>query len=365
MRIPVILSKYLGKNFLLGVGIVMVVLSALIIMFDTLEMLRRSHSKEIPLTIIIQMVLLKLPTMLQEIMPFAVLLGGILSFARMTKTSELVVARAAGVSAWQFLAPALIISFTVGAFITTVFNPLSATMLSKYEQVEAKYLHGSTSMLSVSSTGLWLRQTNDKDGSKTVIHALRVSSSNMEIFDVTVYMFNKNGRFAQRIDAPSAKLHQGYWYIKDGTLTKPDDLKGKKSSYKIETNLSIHQIQESFASPETLSFWALPGFIKTLQEAGFSALRHSLYWHRVLVTPFLLSAMVLFAAAFSLRPPRQGRTGALIAGGIFTGFIIRFFSDLISAVGLSGSIPIILAAWAPVGISLLIGAVLILHLEDG
>lgn len=365
MRIPVTLSVYIGRHFITSAAIVFAVLMGLIMLFDTLEMLRRTYSRDVPIGIIIEMVIMKIPSLMQQVIPFAVLLGGILSFSRLTRSSELVVARAAGISAWQFLFPAIFISFTFGMLWMTVFNPLSATMLSRFEQIEAKYLHGSTSMLSVSSTGLWLRQQNEDDDGKTVIHALRVSNETMELFEVTIFMFGEDNSFVQRVDAPAAKLENGYWYIKDAILTIPGQPASQKTNYKLETNLSKEQIQESFAPPETMSFWELPKFIRNLKEAGFSALRHSLYWHSVLMIPFLLSAMVFFAAAFSLRPPRQGKTGALITGGIFSGFIIKFLSDIVAAMGLSGSIPVVMAAWAPVGISMLLGAVLMLHLEDG
>ncbi len=365
MKIPLTFAKYIGKHFILGVGVVFCLVVGIIILFDMLELVGRASNKNIPFGIIFEMVLLKLPFIIQKIIPFAILLGGILSFSRLTRTSELIVARAAGVSAWQFLAPAIIISFLLGAFIITIFNPLSAIMLAKYEQVEAKYFQGNSSMISVSSTGLWLKQNNHDTKSKMIIHALRLSKGDTKLFDVTVFMFGENNRFIQRIDAPSATLEDGYWYINDAILTMPGQPAARRSDYRLRTTLSAHEIQESFASPETISFWELPGFIKTLKEAGFSALRHTLYWHKVLVTPFMLSAMVFFAAAFSLRPPRQGKTGMLMTGGIFAGFIIYFISDVVSAVGLSGSIPIMMAAWAPVVISTLLGAVLMLHLEDG
>ncbi|MCC2645207.1 MAG: lptG [Rickettsiaceae bacterium] len=365
VKIPFTLSRYIGKQFLTGVAIVLSVLVTLIILFDTLELIKSASSKNVPFGVIIELVFLKLPTIIQKIIPFAILLGGILTFSRLTRTSELIVARAAGVSAWQFLAPAVIISFGLGFFIMTVFNPLAAIMLSRFEQVEAKYMNNSSSMLSVSSTGLWLRQKNKLDNGKTVIHSLRVEHENMELFDVTIFMFGENNKFIQRVDAPTAKLEDGYWDINDAILTIPGKPAASRTDYRLKTDLSKHRIQESFASPETLSFWELPGFIATLQEAGFSALRHSLHWHSILVTPFFLSAMVFFAAAFSLRPPRQGKTGALMTGGILAGFIIYFMSDLVAAIGLSGSIPVAMAAWAPVGVSMLLGTVLMLHLEDG
>jgi lipopolysaccharide export system permease protein len=133
----------------------------------------------------------------------------------------------------------------------------------------------------------------------------------------------------------------------------------------LSTDLTTSQIQDSFAPPMTLSFWQLPSFIKTLEKAGFSALNHRMYWHSTLSSPFLLCAMTLIAAVFSLRLPRRGGITLLVVAGLSTGFLFHFMSNLISAFGQSGEIPVILAAWAPAMIGLMIGGGLLLHLEDG
>jgi lipopolysaccharide export system permease protein len=365
MRIPLTLSLYIGRRFLAGSALVFATFVAIIFLFDFVELMRRGLSRDVPIGIIIQMGLLKLPSMVQQVLPFAVLLGGILSFTKLTATSELVVTRSAGVSAWQFLMPAFGIAAAIGIFTMVIFNPLSAVMLSKFENLEGKYFKGATSMLSVSSTGMWLRQRNEGDAGKTIINALRVSHGDMELFEVTIFIYGDNNKFIKRIDAKSAKLEDGYWNIKNGIMTSPGMPASDRMDYKLRTTLNQSQIQESFASPETMSFWALPGFISMLKASGFSALRHTLHWHSVLSTPFLLCAMVFFAAVFSLRPPRQGKIGMMMSGGILAGFMIYFLSYLVAAIGLSGSIPIVMAAWAPVGISMLLGMALMLHLEDG
>ena len=46
-------------------------------------------------------------------------------------------------------------------------------------------------------------------------------------------------------------------------------------------------------------------------------------------------------------------------------FFLFFFLDVVSALGLRESIPIVLAAWAPAGISALLGLAMVFHLEDG
>ena len=365
MTLPVTLSIYIGKKFIAGIALVFAIIMAIIFLFDFVELMRRGLSHDVPIAIIVGMGLLKLSSMVQQILPFAILLGGILSFTRLTATSELVVTRAAGVSAWQFLMPAFCVSAAIGIFIMVIFNPFSAIMLSKFESLEAKYFNGATSMLSVSSTGLWLRQKNETNDGKTIINALRFSNNEMELFDVTIFIFGENNKFVKRIDAKSAKLEDGFWSIKSGILTVPGLPASNRMDYSLKTSLKQSQIQESFASPETISFWELPGFIRTLKAAGFSALRHTLYWHSVLSTPFLLCAMVFFAASFSLRSSRQGKTGIMMSSGILAGFMIYFLSDLVSVIGLSGRIPVIMAAWAPVGISILLGTALMLHLEDG
>ena len=131
------------------------------------------------------------------------------------------------------------------------------------------------------------------------------------------------------------------------------------------TNLTISQIQDSFASPETFSFWQLPGFIAVLEKAGFSALQHRLHFDSLLALPLLLAGMTMLSAVFSLRSPRRGRTGALVVIGVVAGFLIYFITNIIYAFGASGSLPISLAAWAPALIVVMFASAALLHLEDG
>jgi len=109
----------------------------------------------------------------------------------------------------------------------------------------------------------------------------------------------------------------------------------------------------------------LPGFIEILEKAGFSGLRHRLYWYSQLGDPLLLIAMVLFAAGFTLRPLRRGGTSAVIGAGVATGFLIYFTTDVAYALGLSARLPAMLAAWSPAVVGCLLGAGLLFHLEDG
>ena len=364
MRISSTLSTYIARQFSLWIAYVFFSLVSIITLFDSIEMMRRASGKaDVGMGAVLTMSLLKLPHLVQQTMPFCILFAATMTFWRLARANELVVVRAAGISAWHFLFPAIGIAIGVGIIIVTLFNPFASVMLSKFEQLESQYLKRSSSLLSVSKNGLWLRQA-DETG-QSVIHAARVSPRNVELSDVIIFLYKDDDKFRGRIDAESATLRPGFWDIQNAWITAPNKAAIFAKNYRLDTNLTENKILDSFASPQTMSFWDLPEFIETMEIAGFSGHRHKLYWHSLLASPFLLGAMVLIAAIFSLRITRRSNGSVAIVGAVFCGFVLYFFTDIIYALGLSSSIPILLAAWTPAGVSILLGLSALFHLEDG
>jgi len=360
------LSIYIGRHFLTHFAVLMLVFLGLIFLIDSIELLRRASSKDgISALVALQMALLKLPHLGQETFPFAVLFAGMSAFSRLTKSHELVVTRAAGVSAWRFMFPAIIVAFGLGLFQIMVINPLGSATLSAFEQMESKYFDGKSNMLSLSANGLWLRQSN-LDG-QSVLHSRYVlqQKENVDLNDVTIFVYSDRDNFSHRVEADRGSLEDGFWHLYDVQIHVAEQPTQYNEELWFETDLTLNKIQESFAPPETMSFWSLPGFIDTMEKAGFNGKRHKLHLHSLLSTPFLLAAMILIAATFTLRHTRKGGTSFVVAAGMLTGFILYFFSDISMALALSGSIPVLLAAWAPACICLLLGTAMILHLEDG
>lgn len=364
MRLSSTLTLYVGRQFLYAVLIVFAVMVLITFSFDLLEILRRAATRdEVTLRLALEMSLLKLPNLALKLVPFATLFGTMLALARLTRSHELVATRAAGVSVWQILMPGLLLAVLIGALDMALFNPIAAAMVGRYEQLEARLFHGQSSLLSVSSSGLWLRQADA--GGQSVIHALHASNRGTELGDVTIFLYKGSDHFIGRIDARQATLRPGYWQLEKALLTGPGRTARVEDSYRVPTSLTLAQIQDSFASPDSLSFWQLPSFIASLEAAGFSAVRHRLHWQSVLATPLLLIAMVLIAATFSLRMTRRGGTGYMLAGGVLTGFLLYFLSDVVAALGLAGTIPVTMAAWTPAGVCTLLGVTTLLYLEDG
>ena len=84
-----------------------------------------------------------------------------------------------------------------------------------------------------------------------------------------------------------------------------------------------------------------------------------------LASPVLLAAMVLSAAAFTLRHTRFGKTGIMVMLALGLGFTLYFIRNFAQILGESGQIPVLLAAWGPPVAAILLPLGLLLHLEDG
>ncbi len=357
------LYRYLAIQFLLGVALVYGAFLALAFSIDIVDLLNRTSGRNAGMPVIVTMALLQLPDLGQKMMPFAILGGGVITFARLSRSQELVASRAAGVSAWGFLLPPLVVAVVIGIMAVTVFTPVSARMFSEFAGLEARYIKGEASQLSVSINGLWLRQGNEQR--QSVIHALRVAQQGRHLEDVLVFLYKNGDNFIGRIDAKSGDLGDHVWVLKDAWVSDTKAAPVHHDFYKLETTLTPEQIQESFASPDTISFWNLPGYIRAAQAAGFSALRYRLYLYTLYALPALFAAMVFMAASFSLRLSREGGMAKVILFSAASGFGVYFFSTLTQVLGYDGAVPVLLAATAPAIASILIGMTLLFNQEDG
>ncbi|MEQ8967058.1 MAG: LPS export ABC transporter permease LptG [Azospirillaceae bacterium] len=359
------LYRYIARQFLASFIALMVVLTAVVFLFEFVEMVRRVGSRpDATMATAIQLTALKMPRTIDALFHFGVLFSAMFALWRLSRSQELVVARASGVSAWQFTLPIVLAAFAIGAVKIAALDPMAAAAYSRFEAMEDTAIHGRTSVLDLSRGGIWLRQRTD-DGVATIV-AERTGPSGVDLEQVIVFFFDGEGHFTRRIDAERAVLGNGEWDLNDARISAAgSEAVTRRDHVTMPTDLTEERIRERFASPETLSFWSLPGFIDTLEATGFSSLRHRLHFQSLLADPALFAAMVFLAAAFSLRNSRRGGTLALIVAGILSGFLIFVLSDVVTALGLSENIPIPLAAWTPAAVCLMVGMAGLLHLEDG
>ncbi len=353
-------SLYLAGRFARTVLAAFGFVFALIYAVDLVEMLRRSgDAPKATAPLLAALSFLRTPAVAEQALPFAVLFGSMIAFLNLSRKLELVVARAAGVSVWQILAPPLLVILLLGAVSVGIYNPASSWMKQRSDAIETSVFGGRSNPWG----DVWLRQKS-VDG-HAIIHAHGKEESGTRLRDVEIFNFDDHGDFVERIDAVSGDLRDGYWELHDAKVVTPGFETLPASTYLLATSLTRDEVAQAFVAPETVSFWSLPGLADRTARAGLDPTAYRLKFQELLARPVLLAAMVLVAACFSLRLFRMGGVEVMVSGGVAAGFVLYVVTKVINDLGEAGFMSAVAAGWAPGLVGCLFGVYVLLHQEDG
>ncbi len=359
------LARYFSLRFLIAMLTMFAVCCVLIFFVDFIEMLRRAgnYDGEVSGLLLAWMTLLRLPSFSELTLPFAVLIGTVGIFLMLSRSSELVVVRAAGVSVWQFILPAMIVAFLLGIAFVTLYNPMAAAARGEAERLYAKAFDREDTLLKTQNAGAWLRE--DGTDGPSVIHARRSSNQGLELTGVTVFQYAPDQTPTEHIEARSAILKDGRWELEDAWVSESGAEPAEYQHYLLSTYLTPTQVRDAIGTEYSISFWDLPNFIEIAERAGLPATQYRVQYQLLLSRPFLLMTMVLIAATCSLRAFRFGNVQLNALGGIAAGFGFFILAEVSRNFAMAGLTSAMAAAWVPVIIAASLALTVLLYKEDG
>ncbi|MEI9428941.1 LPS export ABC transporter permease LptG [Mesorhizobium sp. Cs1299R1N3] len=304
---------------------------------------------------------LRMPMIMLQTVPFVGLFSAMATLVSLNRRYELVIARSAGVSAWQFLLPCCIGALLFGAVSVGIINPLAAHAFSLSEQIETELRSGKSNTVSADAAP-WIRQKTSSGD--TIIGARAILGQGLEMSDAVFFILDQQGNIVERKDAARAYLRDGYWELQDVKIFRNGSIQPVAND-RVPTNLKPEFVQERLARPETIPFYDLPGKIEVARSFGLKANAFAMQFDSLVALPFLLVAMTLIAATVSMRFARMGQSGTMILGGVVAGFLLYVVSVLVKAFGVAGFVPTAIAAWVPVVVAMFFGVTFLLYKEDG
>ncbi len=361
MLIGATLGTYFSRQFIKTILMVFVTVFALVYTLDFVELMRRAGDTEGATPgLMAQLALFRTPAIAEQVMPFAVLFGSMAALLQLSRKLELVVARAAGIAAWQFLQPGLFVALALGLVSVMVYNPVSAILKQRGSALETKIFSRAAQ---TRGKVIWLRQSS-RDG-QAIFRANGSMTDSATLSGVTVYTFEPSGAFAQRIEAKEATLHEGYWELKEARVLSATEEPQSHDRYLIASELQPRQVRQSFIEPEAVPFWDLKDTIDRMERSNLNTTNYRLHYDMLLARPLLFSAMVFVAASVSLRFFRFGGVAMMVLGGVAAGFVLYVATELMAELGASGIISSVAAAWLPAVVGSLLGTLALLYQEDG
>jgi lipopolysaccharide export system permease protein len=358
------LARYISWRFMVTIFGVFLLCTVLIFFVDFIEILRQSGKYgSVPVWLMIWLSMLRLASYSELVLPFAVLIGSIGGFLMLSRSSELVIVRSAGMSVWQFVAPGAAVAFVIGVVAVTAYNPLAAAARDYADSLYGEAFGKQASILKTRNAGAWLRQ--DGSDGQSVMHSSLAANNGLSLVGVSVIQYDKSDNFLERIEARQAELKDGRWELSDVWVSAVGREPTHYDNYILSTYLSPTQVRDSLGSVLSVSFWELPRFIEIADKAGLPATRYKLQYQMLLSRPFLLVVMVLLAATCSLRAFRFGKIQSMVIAGLAAGFTFFVLAEISRNLGMSGLASPAVAAWTPPLFGCLLSLTVLLFQEDG
>lgn len=368
-----ILARYVARRFVRSFLLIAGVFFLILMLTDMIEIIRRFSDENINLGQAIKLAILHIAGSFYEILPLITVLGGITLFLGLARSSEMVAIRASGRSALKVVRAPAVAAILIGMLLVGLMNPLVAVTGHHFDEAAAQLKQEAQQTVSVGDNALWLRQAlldQGKEAGQIVIRANRASPDASTLYRATFMIFDKESGPMRRIEAEEAHLSSGEWQlkgVKDYALDQPNPEAVAKEYTRLQlaSDLTAQRIREGFGRPDVIPIWQLPSFINGLERAGFGAVRYRVWFQMELARPFLMAAMVLIAAAFTMQHMRGRNTGVAVLLAFGAGIGLFLLRNMAQILGDNGQIHPLMAGWGPPLVGILLALGLILQREDG
>jgi len=354
------IALYISRLFLTRSAAVLVALVGILMMLDLLgksgDILAYHGNGDAELW---RYVGLRLPQLIARFLPFAVLLGTLITFAGLNQNSEIISMKAAGISAHQIIAPLIVVSMMIAAVHFTFnerFVTRATATLSAWDAVDFAPIPPETGI----QNNVSLVHGDD------LIFVSRVAGrdSGVRLNGITIYG-RTGGTLRSILTAREGVAAPGQgWILRDATLFSVDSgTLQRMASVKVGSDISPDEFTLARVNADEQDFWRLRRSIEDLRATNrpTAALESSL-WHK-LAGPMSTVLMPLLAAVAAFGLARSGALMVRAVIGMALGFAYFVADNFAIAMGNLGAYQPFLAAWGPFLLFLLVGEAVLIRTE--
>jgi lipopolysaccharide export system permease protein len=338
-----LLSRYIFAEF---IRTSLTILSGILVLFLCVTFLREADELIKQKASVIQIAkyyLYSMPGMAGQALPFAALIGTLLSLGNLSRYQEITAMRAGGVSLFRIIAPVLLggaLISCVGFLNNEVIMPAYAARAAYIKNVE---VGKKQQRVVFQQRRLWLRGPDN-----SIANINLVTPERTEMIGINIYKLNPDFSVRERIKAGRLVWEDTAWKLRDSRkfITKGETIITKTADGEIYNIVEKPEDMGMIVkSSGEMSFNELWDYVRRLKSSGYKAIRYEVDLHAKVAQPFASLLMVLIATPFSLQQVRSGGAARGIALALLITAIYWALSSGGRALGLSGAMAPLQAAW--------------------
>lgn len=348
-----ILDRYISKNIIVSVLIVLFVLLSLFAFFQYLDELKDVGKGRYDAGKAFMFVLMSLPTLIYQLLPMTVLLGCTIGLGVLASNSELTAMRSAGVSLEHIMGSVFKISLVIivaGVIVGEWLAPKSEHRAQTMRSVAM-----SNNLTLRGSQGLWAKDGPQYINVRKILPGKRLAS-------IYVYEVDHQHHVTHVLWAATAIYRGNNWVLQNvvhSYLVKGNVVAHREKEHIWDTALSPELLNVVTVKPNTLSVWGLYQYIEYLESNGLSSDQYKQSMWSKLMLPVVAGVMVLLSISFVFGPLRSVSIANRIVTGVLIGIGYHLFSQMFSYLGLVIKLNPAFTALMPTLLAMLLAVVLI------
>ncbi|HEX8169514.1 MAG TPA: LPS export ABC transporter permease LptG [Thermoanaerobaculia bacterium] len=359
---PNILDRYILREFLKILGMVLISVVALFVIVDYTEISKEVRENNIGLDVLLTYYRFQIFQVLNWTLPISVLVATLVTFGILSKNNEVTAIKSNGVSLYRVAVPILAVAAVISIFSYLILDfvlPYSSTRVEELKRV----INGKPAVTSASQQKLWYLGKG-----RYLINFLAYDKNAKELTQVQVFEFHPSEfRLTRRVYAQRARWNGQAWAFENGWMRSFTD-EGSSTFTPITKPLALFysETPEDFAtevkSPEQMTYAQLRRYIETVSNSGYAAEELAVKLYAKTSWPVISIVMALIAMPFAFR---MGKRGALYGIGLalILGIVYWMVFAVFTKFGEVGNLPPLLSAWAA-NVLFALGAIyMFLHVE--
>ena len=346
-------SKYILIN--------LIIITILVLFLNLLEISRILEKENTTLGFFLLLSLLKLPTIISEIIPFVVILSIAFLFKNLITNNELISIRNMGFSILDIFKPIAIAIFLFGLFILLFINPLAAKFENNFNNLTSiKY----PNMYSIKfiNEGMWIKNISD-DNNKNYINISKINLDNMNAEEIKI--LNINNKFNKIIIAEKGEIIDKIFKLQNVSILNINNDKFEKVEfYNLILNFDKSNIIDSILNFKFIPFYKYKKHVNNLKKFNLHSSEVSLYYLSEIFKPIFLVIIGFTVMGFSGKFKRNENFFKVLFISILIGFLIFLLKEIVTGLTTTMEISFIFSYFIIFMFPLIIGLYQMIRIES-
>lgn len=355
-----ILDKYLFKEVFMTFLFGICAFSAVFIGSGTLFRIAKfitDYGATFPM--VVKVFVYSLPGIIIWTFPMSMLLASLMTYGRLSGSSEITAMKSCGISFYRIAAPAIVLGFMVSMFAIWFNEEIVPWANNAYDNTVQYEIRGNTAP--ASQEHVIIKEVNSSL-IKRLIYARRYDSGTKRMEHITMQMFEE-GQLKTVENAAYADWLGDGWLMHDGVIYEVQDENIKAHNSRFETqllpvNMSPRKILESQKKTEEMTRSELKERIQILQEQFVDTKKLEAELAQRYTVPMASLIFAMIGVPLGMQPNRRSSSAGFALSVII---IFFYYAGMVtaSALGRGGALPPALAVWLPNIISGAVGYYLV------